>query len=181
MYPNTEAIYREFTFLSKHYKRKDVKSAKVSRVNEKLLSQRSHGDLERRFTYSFPFTYENEKIILFDQAGKALGRVGKNWDLRMILYLILCLVSLSIWVWIFPPPYWGESVGQALVRCGKKAYYVTWLKDDNELIVYKPPQGFTILGWYEEQIRRSRESVREALKEIDSEARTDQGIPHLID
>lgn len=157
MNPQTEAIYREFPFLEKYFPKAAVMKARVSRITEQFLDKRSaeinpfyDGECSSK-------TFSNGKILLFDNNGKRLAQVGVRK------------------IWRLFPKEFIESVGQALLRLGRDApvHYATWLRD-GELVVYKPPKAFTMRGWYEEQIRRAQQSVRDNMNAIDGQGKANR-------
>lgn len=75
----------------------------------------------------------------------------------------------------------GESVGEALLRTDpNRVYYAVVVHTGYEVVdhhsiggyavtVYKPPKGFHLKGWVDEQKRRAGEQIAATLAEIDAE------------
>jgi hypothetical protein len=162
MNPQTEAIYSEFPFLEKHFPEKaNVTKARVSRITDEFLNQNSAYIISRQSGYG-PWAIPYGEILLFDENSKLLAQVGVKKIQKRFLFWKFSQRETFI-----------ESVGQALLRLdhGASVHYAVWLKNDGELVVYKPPNDFTIQGWYKEQIRHSEQSVHDSVYAIDS--RTD--------
>jgi hypothetical protein len=68
-----------------------------------------------------------------------------------------------------------ESVEEFIGKIGDRAadilYAVSWSQTMHSLIIYKPPQGFTLMGWIDELRRREIQQIREDIAAIDAEAK----------
>lgn len=163
MNPKTEAIYRQFPFLERHFPKESVSTARVSRISKEFLDQRSQFVLTR-LDDGTPIWCSNGEILLFDKKGELLAEVGA-WQARK---------RFLFWSWLNRESF-VESVGQALLQIGANTavHYAAWFNRpgaERELIVYKPPKDFTIQEWYEERVRRDERSIRNGVRAIDNEA-----------
>jgi hypothetical protein len=167
MTPNTEAVYREFQFLNDIFPLARAASARVSRLSEELLEETVGWsgidiDDDRNTDPNWWF--------LLDRNGKIITQVGRK--------------KVRINLFFFRPAFYtfnAEKIGTALHRAGRadvrfllhisppKSNY-SEISGEKSIVLYKPPKGFTIQGWYSELVRRSEQSVRDGVNDIDSEA-----------
>lgn len=147
--PNVEAIFHEFPFLEKHYRKNMVRSAKVERVdlgitNQVVLGNSDCGDS----------SYAHRDIRIFDVKGNLLERVG--------FLKRRCFWSRGV----------VDHVWDALVRAGESAHYVVQCLrtgGGNDITLCKPPKGWAVREWLEEQTRQAQEEVRATVRAFDLE------------
>lgn len=168
------AFFKEFPFLRKLLREEEGWEPCVKRVDYDLLISipcycefkdwlfdfLDNGGWVGKMPYSVQSAY-----ALLDKNGEILSFVGVRW---------------------WNPMTWTrarETVGDAIARLGNRAKRVFFVvhfspQGDHSLTVYKPPRGFTIQDWLEEEIRRKRAAVQE---EVQKEQTAIQAKSQAID
>lgn len=167
----TIAFYKEFPFLEKLLNVDEAWNVCVKRVDYDLLTSKPcyndsflkwflNGDWIGGEATALPYS-PLSAFALLDENGKILTFVGLRW---------------------WNPITWArtrETVGDVITRLGDRAKRVFFVvnfspQGDHPLTVYKPPRGFTIQDWLEEETRRKRaafsEEVRREQEAIRAEA-----------
>ena len=179
-----EAFFREFPFLSKYVSAEDVRDPKVSRINPDLFEKHCRS---RFFGESVFKKIWTSSIYLLDKSGEKLLTVG--CDFRWVEETpIPILAAPWTWPFLFMPHQPGhaeiyrldnfdnpETVGEAVARFAKPEdiYYaleiLPW-EDGRQIVLYKPPKGFTLMSWLQEEHRRASQEVQAQIATIDAEA-----------
>lgn len=135
------AFFEEFPFLKDYVSRDWPDDIRVKRVDGNLW-RTAVGDSKR--------------ILLLDRTGRLIAEVGKPWwDCRR----------------------WFEKTAEdALARLGTSAGCVHYILERwcgqtaNYVVIHKPPKGFTIVSWCENELRQTRDVLRNDLECIDAVA-----------
>ena len=173
-----QAIFAELPWLSDYFDKTWVQTARVERVDLDILkvvpvNKCGPYQGQPRWTqHNYGFW------SLFNERGEKLAEVG-------VVNVPLQYQPISRWRrWLerrnpsrhyvegsnFRLMWIEESVGDAILHLDEKAKEVFYVvTGSSELIVYKPPKGFTLMGWVEEKIRQARVKVQDELAAIDSE------------
>lgn len=160
-----EAFIREFPFLEGLAEKDRIEDIRVSRISPDFLKRKPR---EEYASGSRVDIHDIEKVYLLDEDGAVLTEVKGVVD-----------AVDHRGEDTFEE---GETVGEALARLDDPnavAYALnvhTGYEVVNhhsiggyEVIIYKPPKGFTLRGWWEEQIRRAAVKVASEIAEIDAE------------
>lgn len=162
-------FFREFPFLATLVEdTSEVEEVRVARIDRDFLGKVPQ---YRGATGSLVGIEDSERIFLLNQNGEVLAEPRQ---------------ALSIThteAYRDDEEEEGETVGEALAYLEDPdtvAYAVCIhtgyrIRDHHSVggysvVVYKPPKGFTLKGWVEEQERRAKEILDAQLAEIDAEA-----------
>ena len=144
----------------------DVEEVAIRRIDEDFLSRVPQYD---GATGSCVDIRDNERIYLLDRSGELLVEVKQGGDCRHNE----AYTDDESWK--------GESVGEALLRTNKTQIHYAIVVHTGYRIcdhhsvggysvtIYKPPEGFTLPGWVDEQKRRASEQITAFISEIDKE------------
>lgn len=154
------AFFREFPFLENLLNRNRIDSIHVFRVDRDLMTKTPW------CMHIHPFGHVWSTYILLDKNGAKLTTVGIRPTERK---------------WWRPSTWPGrkhfkETVGEAIARLGnraRQAFFIVYFNPmfengPGDLILYKPPKGFTIQGWLEEEIRREQAAIQAESQAIDA-------------
>lgn len=144
-----------------------VEVVAVSRIDKDFLGKEPKYD---GATGSLVGIHDSERIYLFDRDGNLLIEVKQGG------YCHHNEAHTDNEEWQ------GETVGEALLRTDPaQVHYAVVVHTGYEIrdhhsvggysvTVYKPPQGFSLPDWVEEQTRRASEQIAATLAEIDAKA-----------
>lgn len=130
---NTAAIFSEFSFLSRHVKRKDIQDAKVERFDIEALEIRPKGT-------------DESCVLLIDKKGGVVTRVRSDKSDPSIWDIIT--QPFMPWTW---QGHLDRNVGDALKRLKARARDVVFVVQiqREHLTFYKPPKGCDGVGtWF---------------------------------
>lgn len=164
-----EAFFEEFDFLLPVVGWEywgAIKSARVERVDEKLLDL-----VGGRITLDYELgSFETQRVIfILAKDGRQITRIGSPDKGGVLRKMVDALSSR--------PHNEQETVASALGRLetnGKleEAHFVVYFEPNaGNLVLYKPPKGFTIATWLEELKLRAKAKIQEDVAAIDSEAK----------
>lgn len=168
------AFFTQFPFLTTGDKpivrdTEKVEEVAVSRIDKDFLGKEPKYD---GATGSLVGIDDSERIYLFDQDGNLLVEVKQGG------YCHHNEAHMDNESWN------GETVGEALLRRtdpAQQVHYAVVVHTGYEIqnhhsvggysvTAYKPPKGFTLPEWVEEQERRAKAQVEAMVAEIDAEA-----------
>lgn len=141
------AFFQEFPFLGRLLDENGVKSVYVRRVDRDLMAKTSQCWVASVLSVRW------DVYLLLDKEGGVLTTARMRWR---------------------NPFGVRETVGDAIARLGNQAGRVSFVLslfpagNNKEIVLYKPPKGFTIQGWLEEEIRREQAVIRAESEAIDT-------------
>ncbi|MBI4120375.1 MAG: hypothetical protein HY454_02815 [Parcubacteria group bacterium] len=167
-----QAFFAEFPFLMTGdgpivRNPEEVEEVAVSRIDKDFLGKEPQYD---GASGSMVGIDDSERIYLFDQDGNLLVEVEQGG----CCYHNEAYTEDESWD--------GETVGEALLRTDPaQVHYAVVVCTGYEIrdhysvggysvTVCKPPKGFTLPEWVEEQKRRASEQIAATIAEIDAEA-----------
>jgi len=184
------AMYEEFPFLAKIAKEETVNEVKVSGVPMDFLLVRR--EMREFMSGDIFWTDEtSDEIFLLSKDGHLMGRVGYRqrhhewrwyrkatkqkwlaydsiWDNRPVLSSG-CGKNFNV----FPEETIRDTLSSIILADEDVFFAVVcvpvcyrFLKVN--IVIYRPPKIFSLVGWVNEQIRRAREEVKKELDKIDS-------------